>query len=252
MATEQVCGEVLTKKPPFSTGGKKDPTSPGLRPRLIPLPDESGRLLGCTPVNEGADEVVLNRVLTAPNLISFARLLLVPVFLWLYVIGSVLPAMIILTVVGTSDFVDGFVARATGQVSVLGKLLDPLADRVVIIAVLVAYSIKGTVPWWLSSLIVARDVIIMVAFAVFEKRGLPRLPVNRTGKRATAALFTGMGAISISVVMKVSGVTTLKNGASRMRLIGLVLLGLGAVLYWAAGFLYAKEIRRLLKERTAR
>src|SRR3984893_4516118 len=168
-------------------------------------------------VNGDADEVVLHRVLTAPNVISFARLLLVPVFLWLYVIGSVLPAMIILTVVGTSDFVDGFVARATGQVSVLGKLLDPLADRVVIIAVLVAYSIKGTVPWWLSSVIVARDVIIMVAFAVFEKRGLPPLPGNRTGKRAQAALFTGMGAISISVVMKVRGVAGLQCGPSAGR-----------------------------------
>jgi cardiolipin synthase len=198
-------------------------------------------------VNGDAKEVVLHRVLTAPNAISFARLLLVPLFLWLYVIGRVLPAMIILTVVGTSDFVDGFVARATGQVSVLGKLLDPLADRVVIIAVLVAYTIKGTVPWWLSSVIIARDVIIMVAFAVFEKRGLPRLPVNRTGKRATAALFTGMGVISISVVMKVSGVPGLKSEASAVRIAGLVLLGAGAVLYWAAGFLYAREIRRLLK-----
>jgi cardiolipin synthase len=197
--------------------------------------------------NGDAEEVVLHRVLTAPNAISFARLLLLPVFLWLYVIGRVLPAMIVLTVVGTSDFVDGFVARATGQVSVLGKLLDPLADRIVIVAVLVAYSIKATVPWWLSSVIVARDVIIVVAFAVFEKRGLPRLAVNRTGKRATAALFAGMGVISVSVVMKVSGVASLKSAASGTRAAGLVMLGAGAVLYWAAGFLYAREIRRLLK-----
>jgi cardiolipin synthase len=197
--------------------------------------------------NGDAEEVVLHRVLTAPNVISFARLLLVPVFLWLYLIGRVLPATIILVVVGTSDFVDGFVARATGQVSVLGKLLDPLADRIVIVAVLVAYGIKGTVPWWLSSVIVARDVIIVVAFAVFEKRGLPRLPVNRTGKRATAALFTGMGTISVSVVMKVSGVAGLKSAADAVRIAGLVLLGAGAVLYWAAGFLYAREIRRLLE-----
>jgi hypothetical protein len=86
----------------------------------------------------------------------------------------------------------------------------------------------------------------MVAFAVFEKRGLPRLPVNRTGKRATAALFAGMGVISISVVMKVSGVAALKSAAADVRVVGLVLLGVGAVLYWGAGFLYAKEIRRLL------
>src|SRR5437588_8537052 len=80
------------------------------------------------------EEVVLNRVLTAPNLISFARLLLVPVFLLLYVAGRALPAMIVLGVVGTSDFVDGFVARATGQVRVLGMLLDTLADRIVNVA----------------------------------------------------------------------------------------------------------------------
>src|SRR5215467_247316 len=199
-------------------------------------------------VSGDGDEVVLNRVLTAPNVISFVRLLLVPVFLLLYVAGRVLPAMIVLGVVGTSDFVDGYVARATGQVSVLGKLLDPLADRIVIIAVLLAYSIKRNVPWWLSSIIVGRDVVIMVAFAVFEKRGLPRLPVNRTGKRATAALFLGMGFISLSVVLNVSGVAGLKSSANDARIVGLVLLGLGAVLYWAAGFLYAKEIRRLLNE----
>ncbi|HYR63204.1 MAG TPA: CDP-alcohol phosphatidyltransferase family protein [Actinomycetota bacterium] len=202
-------------------------------------------------VNEGAAEVVSNRVLTAPNAISFARLLLCPVFLWLYLIGHVLPAMILLIVVGVSDFVDGFVARATGQVSVLGKLLDPLSDRFVIIAVLVAFGAKGTVPWWLVAVIVARDVIIMVAFAVFEKRGLPRLAVNRTGKRATAALFGGMGIVSISVVMKVSGVAGMKADAAGVRTAGLVLLGAGAVLYWAAGFLYAREIRRLLRAKAA-
>jgi len=98
---------------------------------------------------------------------------------------------------------------------------------------------------------VARDVIIMVAFAVFEKRGLPRLAVNRTGKRATAALFGGMGIVSISVVMKVSGVAGMKADAAGVRTAGLVLLGAGAVLYWAAGFLYAREIRRLLRAKAA-
>src|SRR2546421_10265397 len=152
-------------------------------------------------VNGDPEEVVLHRILTAPNVISFARLLLVPLFLWLYIAGSVLPAMIILTVVGTSDFVDGFVARATGQVSVLGKLLDPLADRVVIIAVLVAYSIKGTVPWWLSSVIVARDVIIMVAFAVFERRGVPRVARTRPRERGTAGRCSGGGGISSTAAL---------------------------------------------------
>jgi len=204
-----------------------------------------------TGVNDGAPEVVLNRVLTIPNAISFARLLLVPVFLWLYLVGRVLPAMIVLGVVGTSDWVDGFVARATGQVSVLGKLLDPLADRVVIVAVLVAYGAKGTVPWWLVAVIVGRDLIIMVSFAVLERRGIPRLAVNRTGKRATASLFTGMGLVSVAVVMRVSGVGTLRSDASGVRLAGLVVIGLGAVLYWAAAALYAREARVALRPKAA-
>lgn len=207
--------------------------------------------VGMAGVNEGAPEVVLNRVLTIPNAISFARLLLVPIFLWLYLVGRVLPAMIMLGVIGTSDWVDGFVARATGQVSVLGKLLDPLADRVVIVAVLVAYGAKGTVPWWLVGVIVARDLIIMASFAVLERRGVPRLPVNRTGKRATASLFSGMGLVSASVVMRVSGVATLRSDASGVRLAGLVVIGLGAVLYWAAAALYAMQARAAMRPKSA-
>src|SRR5439155_649430 len=93
-------------------------------------------------VNGDGEEVVLNRVLTAPNAISFARLLLVPVFLLLYVVGRVLPAMIVLAVVGTSDFVDGFVARATGQVSLLGG---------------------GAVLYWAAGFLYAREIRRLLA-----------------------------------------------------------------------------------------
>ncbi|HEU5001700.1 MAG TPA: CDP-alcohol phosphatidyltransferase family protein [Actinomycetota bacterium] len=189
-------------------------------------------------------EVVLDRVFTIPNLISFARLLALPVFLWVYLSGHVLAATVILVVVGVSDFLDGFVARATGQVSNLGKLLDPLADRLVIIAVLVAFGARGTVPWILSGFIIARDVIIMAAFLALEKKGIPRLPVNRTGKRATASIFVGFGFAALGAVMKVSGVHGERSAAAGVHDTALVFLILGAALYWAAGYLYATEIRR--------
>lgn len=189
-------------------------------------------------------EVVLDRVFTIPNLISFARLLLLPVFLWVYLSGHVLAAMVILAVVGVSDFLDGFVARATGQVSNLGKLLDPLADRLVIIAVLIAFGAKATVPWILSGVIIGRDVIIMAAFLTLEKKGVPRLPVNRTGKRATASIFVGFGLAALGAVMKVSGVHGMRSAATGVHDVALGFLVLGAVLYWAAGYLYATEIRR--------
>jgi len=196
--------------------------------------------------NGNAGEVVSTRVLTIPNLISFARLCLVPVFLGVYLAGRYLPALAILFVVGTSDWVDGFVARHTGQVSVLGKLLDPLADRVVIVAVLVAFAVKGTVPWWLAAVIVGRDLIVMAAFAVLEKRGLPRLAVNRVGKLAPASIFSGLGLAAARAVMNVSGVAGLRADAHGVHTAGLVFLSVGAVLYWAAGVLYAIEIRRQL------
>ena len=195
---------------------------------------------------DASEEAVSTRILTIPNLISFARLCLLPVFLWAYLNEHYVAGVVILIVVGISDFLDGFVARATGQVSALGKLLDPLADRLVIIAVLVAFGAKNTVPWILVAVIVGRDLIIMVAFAVLERRGLPRLPVNRTGKRATAAIFTGFGFAAASVVLKVSSSATLRGDAAVFRDIGLAFLVIGAVLYWAAGGLYATEMRRQL------
>ena len=196
-----------------------------------------------------AGEVVSTRVLTVPNLISFGRLCLLPVFLWLYLTGHYVAATVVLAVVGASDFLDGYVARRTGQVSVLGKLLDPVADRLVIVAVLVAFGAKHTVPWVLVAVIVARDVLVMVGFAILEKRGLPRLAVNRTGKRATASLFLGFALAAAAVVMKVAGSARVRSDAHPVHLVAVAVLSLGAVLYWAAGGLYAGEIRRQLQLR---
>lgn len=195
------------------------------------------------PPAESVPEVVLDRVFTIPNLISFARLCLLPVFLVVYLQGHALAGTVILVVVGVSDFLDGFVARATGQVSNLGKLLDPLADRLVIIAVLIAFGAKGTVPWVLSGVIIARDVVIILAFLTLEKKGVPRLPVNKTGKRATAAIFVGFGLAALGAVMKASGVHGMRSGATGVHDAALAFLVLGAVLYWAAGYLYATVLR---------
>jgi cardiolipin synthase len=200
---------------------------------------------------QGSEEVVSNRILTIPNVISFVRLCLLPLFLWWYLGGHYLAGVVTLVVVGVSDFFDGFIARATGQVSALGKLLDPLADRLVIIAVLVAFGIEDTVPWILVGVIVGRDLVIIVAFALLERRGIPRLAVNRTGKRATAAIFAGFGLAALSVLFKVSHTAGLRGDAGGVRDAALAFLVLGAVLYWAAGGLYAAEARRQFAARAA-
>lgn len=202
-------------------------------------------------MNDAAGESVSTRVFTIPNLISFARLCLLPVFLWLYLTGHYVAATVLLAIVGASDFVDGYVARHTGQVSVLGKLLDPLADRLVIVAVLVAFGVKDTVPWVIVGVIVGRDLVVMIAFAILEKRGLPRLAVNKTGKRATASIFTGFALAAAAVVMKVAGSPTLRSDAHAVREAAIVVLVVGATLYWTAGWLYAAEVRRQFQARAA-
>jgi len=193
-------------------------------------------------LSSGQEEVVLNRVLTIPNMISTARMLLIPVFAWAFLTGDKDAfALGLLVVIGCTDWVDGYVARKTGQVSKLGKLLDPVADRVAIVVVLLALVFRDVVPLAVAGAILLRDLIVSIVFPILEAKGFPRLSVNWTGKWATALIFTGMAFAAASVL---DPVRDFARPASHALLVA------GAVLYWMAGLLYIKEIRRLLKAET--
>jgi cardiolipin synthase len=169
------------------------------------------------------------------------RILLIPIFAWLFSTGSHDGAAFVLAVViGSSDWVDGFVARRMGQVSRLGKLLDPVADRLAIVVLLLALTFRGIVPLALAAVILFRDLVVSVAFPILEARGYPRLPVNRAGKLATAFLFWGMGFAVASLVVS-EGLQAFCLQTST------VLLAAGAVLYWVAFVMYAVAIRRLIR-----
>ena len=96
-----------------------------------------------------------NRILTIPNVLSFVRLLLVPVFLWLIIVGQDGAALLVLVFSSISDFVDGVIARRFGHITRLGQLLDPLADRLFIFSALIWLTMRGVIPWWLAAIIVA-------------------------------------------------------------------------------------------------
>ena len=98
------------------------------------------------------------RVWTIPNLISFLRLLGVPLFLYLFLgAHAEIAAVVVLAVGGSSDWVDGYLARRLHQVSRLGELLDPFADRLYILATLLALSARGVIPWLFTAALLARD-----------------------------------------------------------------------------------------------
>jgi cardiolipin synthase len=188
-------------------------------------------------------ELVTTRVLTLPNTITFVRLGLLPVFLWLYLSKQDWPALIVLFILGNTDWVDGTVARRTGQVSELGKVLDPVSDRIAIVAVMLAIVYRGEVPWWLAGVILGRELLIAVSFAILEARDVPRIPVNRVGKLATLLIFSGMGLTVIALV--VPGKVRENVHAS-----ALVILVVGAALYWVATGMYFIELRKRLNRRT--
>jgi cardiolipin synthase len=136
-------------------------------------------------------------VATLPNLITFLRILLIPVFWWLIVDpDTTTVGILVVSGVMATDWVDGLLARRTGQVSELGKLLDPVADRLAIAAGLVALVVRGAFPLWAALLILVRDVAILIAGAAVLVRRKVRIDVRWIGKVATFSLMCAVPWIS--------------------------------------------------------
>jgi cardiolipin synthase len=128
--------------------------------------------------------------INVPNVLTAARLVLAPVFLWLYLKGDEDGALIAFAVAAATDALDGLAARMLRQQTVLGAYLDAAADKLLVACALVALSVKGQVPWWLTGIVVGRDVLLAVGSLFLALRHAP-VPVRptRVGKYATALVF---------------------------------------------------------------
>ncbi len=141
-------------------------------------------------VTAGSESVAISHaVWTVPNLISMARIALIGVFGWLLVTGHDLWAVGALAAAGISDFLDGFLARRWNQVTALGRVLDPAADRLLTIVVIVGLALRGVVPWWLVAVLFTRDALVAVTLIWARGRHLAAPRITFVGKAATAALY---------------------------------------------------------------
>jgi cardiolipin synthase len=181
---------------------------------------------------------VSSRILTVPNVLSFIRLLLVPVFLVLIISGEDLLALIVLVFSSLSDYFDGVIARSFNQISRLGQLLDPAADRLYIFAALIGLAVRGILPWWLVGVIIARDVTLLVLGVVLANHGYGPLPVHHLGKVATFFLFYALPMVMLG--QAVPAIAWLTDP------IGWAFAIWGAFLYWWAGIVYIRETARLI------
>jgi cardiolipin synthase len=128
---------------------------------------------------------------TWPNAITLARLAFLPVFFWLlFGTGHRALAAWLLAALGATDWIDGFVARRLHQVSNVGKILDPSADRILVIGGLVAVAAAGGVPWWFAILTLVREVIVSGLTLALAAMGAARINVLWWGKVSTFALMT--------------------------------------------------------------
>jgi cardiolipin synthase len=182
-----------------------------------------------------------SRVWTVPNLVSFARLAGVPLFLYL-MLGPHhhdVAALIVLAVGGTTDWVDGYLARRLGQVSRLGELLDPAADRLYILATLLAFSIRGVLPWWFTIALLAREVMLLVCLAVLRRAGYGPPPVHYLGKTATFILLSAFPVLLLAAASD--------SAASWAGPVGWALAWWGLGLYWIAGFFYVVQVAGVVR-----
>lgn len=173
-----------------------------------------------------------DRVLTVPNILSFIRLLGVPLFLWLLLVREADGwAVLVLAIGGATDWLDGRIARRWHVRSRLGQVLDPMADRLYILATLIGLALREIVPWWLVALLAARDVLMATTiWPALRRRGFASLPVHFLGKAATFALL-----YAFPLVLLGSGDQAWQQVA---KVAGWAFAIWGAGLYWWSGLLY--------------
>ncbi len=181
-------------------------------------------------------------VVTVPNILSLARIALIPVFCWLSSIERTrLWGIFLFAVVVSTDWVDGYVARRTGQVSELGRILDPVADRLAIGAGLLTFAMSGIFPFWAALVILVRDVAVLLGGAAVLWGKDIRIEVRWIGKIATFSLMVAITWIAwgnaggpLGEVLLVGGWLTYVVGVAE---------------YYVAAGLYAIDVRETLAER---
>jgi cardiolipin synthase len=183
-------------------------------------------------------------VWTLPNALSVLRLLGVPLFLWL-LLGPHADgwAIAVLVLSGISDWADGKLARLLDQSSRLGALLDPAADRLYIVATLVALALRSVVPLWLVAVLVGRELVLGLALLVLRHHGYPPLQVHYLGKAATFLLLYAFPCLLLAGAAS--------SVAPVVAPIAWALTIWGTALYLLAGLFYVVQVAGLVRAERA-
>ncbi|EIC91209.1 hypothetical protein IMCC13023_07620 [Candidatus Aquiluna sp. IMCC13023] len=181
---------------------------------------------------------VMQELRSIPNMLSILRLFMVPVFLVLLLTGQFIAALITLMVASATDWLDGQIARRFNQVTKLGQLLDPAADRLFIFAALIGLTINGNIPLWLALIVASRDLMLVIVYPILASHGYGPLPVHFLGKAGTFALLYALPLLLMVDVWPEASFIVLPLAW------GFAYWGAG--LYWLSGLLYVKQVIEVL------
>ncbi|OFW55937.1 MAG: CDP-diacylglycerol--glycerol-3-phosphate 3-phosphatidyltransferase [Actinobacteria bacterium RBG_19FT_COMBO_54_7] len=188
------------------------------------------------------------------NFFTCLRIILIPLIIWLISVSSATRldaahawALGVFLFAASTDFIDGQIARRTHTISEFGKLVDPLADRLLVISVLIALMVRQFIPIWMGVVIVGRDVLILLGAPIVginDKAVREKLAVHWTGKLATALLFT-----SICIFILWNLADSSLAFFDRVNPIGFVIFMIGIVFSYLSGYIYVSRGIKLLKRR---
>jgi cardiolipin synthase (CMP-forming) len=209
------------------------------RPRGAGLVGQGSGRVESTPTQ--TETLATNgQIFTVPNVITLARLLGVPLFLYLFLGPRAdAPAIVVLAIGGTTDWVDGYVARRLHQVSRIGQLLDPFVDRLYILATLLAFTVRQIVPWPVTAALLLREAMLGVCLLVLRRYGYGPFSVHFLGKTATFILLFAFPVLLLAEASPAA--------APIAHPVGWALMWWGLVLYWLAGILYVVQVANLVK-----
>ena len=191
----------------------------------------------------GQPQVDHDLIFTVPNILTVLRFMGVPLFVWLVLARKEYGfAVLVLAIMGSTDWIDGYIARRFNQTSRIGRILDPMADRLALISVAVTLVIAGVVEWWYLTALLIPDAILLTA-SLFYFHGHPDLPVSRIGKIRTALLLMGTPLLVLSKLP--IPLTELYF------VVAWVFLGFGLLGHWVAAFNYFRAIVRKGKMQSA-
>lgn len=181
-------------------------------------------------------------VFTVPNIISVLRIISIPFIAWFIARHDMIWALLVLAVSSASDGLDGLIARRFNQVSKIGQLLDPIADRLLIFCSILALAVSDVLPWWMLVLVALRDVVMAILTLMLAQHDYGPLPVHFVGKTGTAILLISIVGLMVADIRPALAASQWLHLAA----VACAIWGIG--LYWLAGVLYLRQGIGLLRK----